>query len=703
MLQNRHYEHMDFDAKLSARFFDTYIEAIDVGRLYFTQADIDGLKKKYRDQLHIRLLKKESMPVAKEVYEIYRTRVKERIAFANKLIDEANFDFKSDKFVHRSRKELGWPKDKTESDVLWANLVEDAFLSETLRREGIEQLAKEQGKVDVLKKEKPIKDKIKLRYKRILEGVLNTDDEEVANYFLSAIAKAYDPHTDYFSAREYDRFRSNIGTGLVGIGAMLQAEEDGATVIKGIVVNGPADKQGELKLNDRVIGVDKDGSGEVVDIMFMKIDKVVELIRGKEGVDVRLKVEPASGGETKFVTIKRGKVEMKDEQAKAQIIDKKMADGTSKRMGIISLPSFYADFGSQNGAYCSVHVEKLLTRLNKENIEGLIFDLRGNGGGSLEEVRRMTGFFIGSGPVVQVKDHRNRIRVQSSSNDKPVYTGPMVVLIDKTSASASEILAGALQDYNRAIVVGDTSTFGKGTVQQPFDIRQMMPFNADRARAGHLKPTIQKFYRAAGSSTQLKGVESDIVLPSIYEGLEIGEKFLPFALKHDEIPAAEGMKKFKKDALFLTELKKRSNKRINASNDFKYVMEDIARTKKLVKENKVSLNKDNRQAEIAKVDERTKTRNKERRERFAKMQAEDMKNLTLYSLTLDDLKNKDSLRKVDLTKEGEDYMRRAKEDLEDLDQTPEWPSRIDSVKREGISILLDLIELSKSKELAKVK
>jgi len=704
MLQNRHYAHNElvFDKKLSARFFDMYLDELDEGRLFLTQEDITDLSEKYRERLHAMLLQKKSMDAANEIYEVYKKRVQQRITYAYELIDKADYKFDSDREVNRSREDSDWFASEEEAEKYWQNLIEDSFLAETLRREKIEKLSLEKGNDSILKNEKPMKEKISLRYKRILNSVVKVDEEDIANYFFSAIAQSYDPHTDYFSAREYDQFRINIGTGLVGIGAQLSSSDDGATKISGIVINGPADKHGELKLNDKIIGVDSKNDGEVTDIMFMSLDKVVTLIRGELDKPVRLKVEPAGGGEVKFITIVRGQVEMKDEQAKAQIIDRKLSDDKTQRLAVLTLPSFYADFGDRDGAFCSIHVENLLKRLNKEKVEGLIFDLRGNGGGSLEEVRRMTGFFTGDGPVVQVKNHKGQIRVQDSDGHAAIWTKPMVVLIDKTSASASEILAGALQDYNRAVIVGDSSTFGKGTVQQPIAVQNFMPFGSDRSRAGHLKPTIQKFYRAAGSSTQMKGVEADIIVPSVLEGYEVGEKYEEHALPHDEIRAAKGLVKLPKEDLHITELAKNSKIRMDSSQDFTYVFEDIDRMKELLKKKTISLNIKKRKEESLAVQEKVKIRNKERIERFEKIRVKDRESFVFYRLSLDDLK-KDELMIEDLDADGDGHMRRTKDEEQDLDETPEWPSRIDAVKREGISILSDLVELSGSKKLAEVE
>lgn len=311
----------------------------------------------------------------------------------------------------------------------------------------------------------------------------------------------------------------------------------------------------------------------------------------------------------------------------------------------------------------------------------------------------MTGFFTGRGPVVQVKNHLGRVEVKDSSHHNPIYNGPMVVLIDKTSASASEILAGALQDYNRAVVVGDTSTFGKGTVQQPMEIRKMMPFMTDARRAGVLKPTIQKFYRVAGSTTQLKGVESDIVLPSLLDAFEVGEKYLDHALEHDNIRRAPGFRELNRGNLFLPVLKQKSLARIGRSQDFTYVAEDAKRMIERRKKNLISLNKEERKKELAEAEVRRNNRNEERRKRFADLVEQDTQNFRFFRLNLADLKLP-NLVEIDRDKDKESYMRQAKDGVADLDDTPDWPSSLDPVKREGISILADLVEATERARMA---
>ncbi|MGB1873749.1 MAG: carboxy terminal-processing peptidase [Akkermansiaceae bacterium] len=704
MLRNSHYERIELDEALGARFFESYIKELDSNKLYFLQDDIDAFREKYGDNLHEFILYQKCMKPAEEIYNLFKERANERIKYAQELLkQEGLFTFDTHREIILDREKASWPGSDEEARQIWKDQVEQALLSEVLRRESIADLAAKQGKDDPLKDKKLPGEMISLRYERILKAVNSADEEDIADRFLSAVAKSYDPHTDYFSESEMERFMSGMKNSLVGIGALLQAEDDGSTKITGIVVGGPADKEGSLKLNDRVVGVDHNNAGTetaMVDIMFEKLDRVVDMIRGKEGVEVRLKVEPADGapGEVKFIVIKRGKVELKDELAKAELIEMNRPDGGKQRLGFIKLPAFYADFQNWK-TRCSTDIEKLVRRLSEEKAQGIILDLRGNGGGSLEEVRRMTGFFTGRGPVVQVKDYKGEVEIKDSSHPDPIFSGPMVVLIDKTSASASEILAGALQDYNRAVVVGDSSSFGKGTVQQPVPIKRMMPIMEDARRAGVLKPTIQKFYRVAGSTTQLKGVESDIVLPSMLDAYEVGEAYLDFALPHDTIKPAPGFVVGNRGHLFLPEVKTKSLERVGKSKDFEYVAEDAERLIKRRAENVISLNKETRKQELDDNEKRRETRNAERRERFSKIAEQDAELFSFYRLNLEDL-GLDQLVELDHEKDKDSYMRKAKDGVADLDDTPEWPSAMDPVKREGIHILADLVEAKERARMA---
>lgn len=701
ILQNGHYARLPFDDDLSKRIFDDFIGDLDPSRLYFEKSDIETLTKKYATELDDLLLSKESMGAATEIYKIYQGRVAERAAVVEELLKDHEFSFNKEEFIERDREKAEWPVDAAEAKNLWRLQLKEALLAETLRRQEIARRAKEQGKENPLKDQPLAKEKISQRYDRFFKTIEGADDEDIANYFLSAVARAHDPHSEYFSARELQQFRVNIQNRLVGIGALLRAEDDGATKIEGIVNNGPADRQGELQLKDRVVGVDSKNDGNWVDIMFMPLDKVVEMIRGEEGVEVGLKVEPAGApaGETRIIVIKREEVTMKDELTTAEVIEYTKGDDAMK-LGVIKMPSFYFD-PEDRDVRVSRDLEILMDRLKKEGIDGLAIDLRGNGGGSLEEVRRITGFFVGAGPVVQIKMTSGHIESLKSPFRKPLYDGPIVVLTDKGSASASEILAGALQDYNRAVVVGESSTYGKGTVQQPLEIGRFMPPLADDDRAGAVKLTIQKFYRVAGSSTQKMGVIPDIILPSVRDALEVGEKYADHALVHDKIRRARDLEPYNRQNLFLSMLADKSSKRVKESKDFSYTVEDAERLEKRMEENKVSLNMEKRKEEIAEADQRRKMRNAERIKRFAELEKEDEESFKMYRLTLDDV-NLDKLPEVNLENDSERHMRQAEDAVADLDDTPEWPSGIDATKREGLSVLRDLVSAVKASKLAGV-
>lgn len=701
ILRNAHYARLPFDDDLSKRIFNDFIGDLDPSRLYFEKADIDLLEKKYATELDNLLLSKESMGAATEIYKKYQARVAERAKAVQELLDEHEFSFATDETIERDREDAKWPENAAEAKDLWRLQLKEALLSETLRRQEIARRAKEQGKENPLKDEPSAKEKIAQRYDRFFKTIEGTDEEDIANYFLSAVARAHDPHSEYFSARELQQFRVNIQNRLVGIGALLRAEDDGATKIEGIVNNGPADRQGELQLKDRVVGVDSKNDGNWVDIMFMPLDKVVEMIRGEEGVSVGLKVEPAGApaGETRIIVIKREEVTMKDELTTAEVIEY-LKDEEKMKLGVIKMPSFYFD-PEDRDVRVSRDLEVLMDRLKKEGIDGLAIDLRGNGGGSLEEVRRITGFFVGAGPVVQIKMTNGHIESLKSPFRKPLYDGPIVVLTDKGSASASEILAGALQDYNRAVVVGESSTYGKGTVQQPIEIGEFMPPLADNDRAGAVKLTIQKFYRVAGSSTQKMGVIPDIILPSVRDALEVGEKYADHALAHDKIRRARDLEPYSRQNLFLSMLADKSSKRVEESKDFAYTVDDAERLEKRMEENTVSLNMEKRKEEITEADQRRKARNGERLKRFAEIQEADEKTFKVYRLTLDDV-DLEKLPEVNLENDSERHMRQAEDAVADLDDTPEWPSGIDATKREGLAVLRDLVSAVKASKLAGV-
>ena len=693
MLQNAHFSHAEFNDEMSQKFLLSYLKEVDPARIYFTKKDVDALMKKYGTEIDDYLLGNETSRLAQELYDAYSSRALKRISRARQLIDQNDMTFTGDEKIARSRKTVDWAKDEQELDALWRNLIADQLLSETLRRESIAKLAKEQGKPDPSLKEKSPKDKLHARYERLQRTVGEADMEDMASSLLGAVSHVYDPHTDYMSAREEEKFMAAMTTSMVGIGALLTAEDDGSTKIAGIVKGGPAEKSGELKLDDRIVAVDSTNSGEMTDILYMGIDKVVDLVRGKVGVPVRLKVEPADNpGHVKIVTIVRQKVEMKDEMASGKIIDLKGKDGKVTRLGILTLPAFYSDL-KEGDVQCAVDVKKILQRMSKENVEGLVVDLRNNGGGSLEEVRKMVGFFTGAGPVVQIKDFRGNVDCKTVSG-KPIFTGPVVVLCNKLSASASEIFAAALADYGRAVIVGDTTSFGKGTVQVPLSVGDYLPYFASRERAGMLKVTVQKFYRIAGGSTQLKGVASDIVLPTASAAFEVGEGVLDYAMPYDEIPKAPHYTKSKDVDKMLPVLKARSESRVSKDKDMQYMKEDIARFRERTLKNSVSLNKAERVKENDELLARKKSIDTERKVRYADMAKDDEETMAIFRLNLEDVK-KDGLQKASIEKDKNDFMIMSEDPTSDLDEAPDYPSGLDPELRESLNIVNDMIDLKK--------
>ncbi|MFT4546126.1 MAG: carboxyl-terminal processing protease [Verrucomicrobiales bacterium] len=700
MLQIHHYSRMDFDDDVSKKLLKTYLGFLDYNRLYFTQSDIDKFEEKYGTKLdEIMVIEDEALQPAKEIYKVYEMRVAERIGKLQAIIDSTDFKFDSDRSMMRRREDAPWAKDAEDADKIWGNIVEGQMLEEHLAQLSKEERYKEKGK-ELPKEEKSIQEIVFERYDRFAKSLESNDQEDICNFFLSALSQVYDPHSEYFSYSELENFQNGMRNFLYGIGALLRMD-DGAAMIEGIVVGGPAAKQGELQLGDRIVGVAQ-GDSEMVDILYMKLQKIVDYIRGEEGSTVRLKVIPADGGaaETKEIVIVRQKVDLKEKLANAKLVEMKDAEGKSKRIGWINLYSFYADM--QGGPTSTTKdVRLLLDRLMKEGMQGLVLDLRGNGGGSLEEAINLTGLFIKRGPVVQAKDWHGKTTFRKSDNRFAVYKGPMIVLTDRSSASASEILAAALQDYNRAVIVGDKSSFGKGTVQTIMPVSRYMPLFADTERAGALKVTIQKFYRIAGGSTQLRGVVPDIILPSYTDALETGEESLDYALPYDEIEARKY--DLSNESLPSKKLGELSAKRIAGSKEYQYMTEDIARLEKQEKKNDISLNLAERRAETTEFKTRRKTRNIERRERFAELAKEEVDRFKVFRLTLDNVEAEElTLAKNGFSPEDDTMLRKKNEDA-DLDDTPEHPNGLKPMKREALDIMSDMIDIEAAQKTAKVE
>jgi carboxyl-terminal processing protease len=714
MLQNHHLSHQEFDGDVSKKLLEGYLDFLDISHIYFTQEDVDKFKSDYETSLDEHILTRNISP-ALDIYYKYEERVKQRVAYAKKVLETKKFTFDSNRNLDLKREKVPWPKNEAAADTLWNDLIEGDLLAERLtdvareeaRKKKAEDRAKAVAEGKEVKPEKPKTEpdetpekRVMKRYERLLEQLAENDQEEIVNYFLSCLAASYDPHTEYMSQQEADNFKISMTHGLVGIGALLSSK-DNIAEIQGIVVGGPADKQGELKLGDKILAVGQGegngGANDWVDIKYMKLQKIVEMIRGTSGTIVRLRVNPAGAddpSEVKVISIVRGPVELKEKLASAEMIQTPEVAGKSSKLGWITLPSFYADM-EDGTVSCTADVQRLLKRLMAEKIEGLVVDLRGDGGGSLEEAIKLTGLFVPKGPVVQAKDWKDNISWRDCENERAVYEGPLIVLTDKASASASEIFAAALQDYRRAVVVGEKSTFGKGTVQTILPVERYMPFFSDKSRAGQLKVTIQKFYRIAGGSTQLKGVIPDIQLPSIRDIMEIGEDSLPHAMPYDTIPPRT-FTYASKNPLPISEIKERVQSRITANPEFQYVMEDTKRLKDRIDKNSISLNEKERQSELNENKARNETRKTDRKARVKDLADKSKETFQQFRLTLDNVDKPGLVKESDFTKEQTTGMRMvANEDDDDnVSAESQFPYGIEPVKLETLHILRDLIELN---------
>jgi len=692
LLEEGHYTRQKLNEDVSKKFLQTYLEMLDFSHLFFTQKDVDELNAKYASSMAGDVLLGNLKP-AFDIYALYTKRVDDRGAKIKELLKQP-IDFKSNATVELSRQKSSWPKDEAEADQLWRGRIANELLQEHLSEHPIE----------------PAPQLVSRRYDRLARNVHEEDKDEQMKLFLDALAQAYDPHSEYLSKADMKNFSINMGLSLVGIGAMLRSE-DGYAKIESLVPGGPAQADGRLKVGDRISAVAQ-GPADYVDVREMRLDKVVEMIRGKKGTHVRLLVIPSDATDPsrrKNVELVRDEIKLKDQEARADIIIRKDENGDPIKLGWLTLPSFYADMDKHQKS-TTRDVLALLKRLKKENIAGLVIDLRRNGGGSLEEALSLTGLFLKSGPIVQTKDYNGSIRVSANPDPGIAYSGPMVVLTSRQSASASEIFAAALQDYGRAVVVGDKNTFGKGTVQTILPIGRFASLLGNHSdEDGALKLTIQKFYRVAGGSTQLHGVASDIVLPSLSDLPEFGEGALKNALPYDEVSKARYTKWSDSHSLFIDQLRRRSEERIKGDREFHYVMEDIDRLRHKLDENRISLNEDLRKKELQDDKLRKETRSKDR---LARNQEEpqiyrvtldtvDKPNLQLimYPGKLAEAKKNGTAPKVDPgaaadTDSDTDLIGGANAD--DDTKTP----AIDPERDEALNILADLVELSRGPKTA---
>jgi carboxyl-terminal processing protease len=584
LLKRHHYSKPPLDDARSVIIYDSYIKLLDPSRSYFTAADIaefDKWKTQFDD-----FLKSGNLEPGFTIYKRYLDRVKQRLDYAlgelNKGVDKIDFSVKEDLLV--DRKDAPWMKNQAELDDLWRKRVKDEVLRQKISGKELKQ----------------VQETLIKRYKNQLARLDQTRAEDIFQAYINTFAQSYDPHTNYLSPDNAENFDINMSLSLEGIGAVLQSDNDQVKIVR-LVPAGPAAKTKQVAPADKIIGVAQ-GNKEMVDVVGWRLDEVVKLIRGPKGSVVRLEVIPASNAPndqtSKIVSITREAVKLEEQAAKKSVLKLKQ-DGRDYKLGIIEIPAFYLDFkayraGDPDYKSTTRDVKKLLTELQKEKVDGVVIDLRNNGGGSLQEATELTSLFIEKGPTVLVRNADGRVDVLEDENPGAFYKGPLALLVNRLSASASEIFAGAMQDYHRALIIGG-QTFGKGTVQT------IQPLNH-----GELKLTLAKFYRVSGQSTQHQGVLPDIAYPSIIDTKEIGESALPEAMPWDTIrpvvkPASDPFKPF------LAQLKAQHEARSDKDAEFVYIRDRLALTQKLMNEKTVSLNEQQRRARHDEIEPKQQT------------------------------------------------------------------------------------------------
>ncbi|MBP88198.1 MAG: tail-specific protease [Planctomycetaceae bacterium] len=579
LIESEHLSRHALDDEISMRAIKSFLEGFDPRKMYFLQSDIDEFMKKDRSlDDDVRQAK---LGFARDVFDRYMQRLNERVTLVEELLAEQH-DFKVDEEIITDPEALIYPSDAAEARERWRKLIKLNLL--TFKADGEE--------------EAEARRKIGRRYQSLKKRWGQTDSDELLERFLTAVTSSYDPHTTYMSPTTLENFRILMRLNLEGIGAALQISDEGYTVVSKVIPGGAADKDGRLKPDDRIVSVGQGDTGEMVDVVDMKLNDVVQLIRGKAGTIVRLGTQSGGAGETSVYDITRAKIELADSAAKSRVIQRgQKPDGEAYNFGIIDLPSFYMDMEAardeQNEFRSTTRdVRRILSDFRSKNVDAVVLDLRQNGGGSLTEAITLTGLFIDQGPVVQVKDWANRKQSFNDLEPGMAWDGPFVVLTSKFSASASEILAGAIQDYHRGLIIGDESTHGKGTVQSLLDIGSLMFRIPNPPNLGALKITQQQFYRPNGDSTQKRGVLPDIVLPSLTNEIGMGEAELDYAVDFDRIETAKFNSYNMVAANSLQRLRTHSEKRITESEEYKKELARIERYQRLKDEKSISLNEE---------------------------------------------------------------------------------------------------------------
>ena len=595
IINRYHYKKANIGDSLSSVILDNYISMLDRNKMYFLQSDMDKFEN-YRKSIDDDLFDGNLDP-AYDVFNTYKNRVTERVEYLLNKLDEG-FDYSLDEYYTPDRSDTSWAETNDELDELWRKRIKNDALNLKLTGKEWDKI------VETLSK----------RYKSFHKAILQYKPEDVFQLYMNAFAEAIDPHTSYFSPRTSENFNIQMSLSLEGIGASLRTENDYTKVVN-IIHGGPAFKSGELKKNDKIIAVGQGKDGELVDVIGWRIDDVVQKIRGKKGTTVRLLVEKADAGAdvpADTITLVRDKVKLEEQAAKKKVINIE-EEGTTFKLGIIDVPTFYIDFegrreGDRNYKSTTRDVRKLLNELKEEKVDGVIIDLRNNGGGSLQEAIDLTGLFIKDGPVVQVRNKDGSIDVGVDKNSDIAYEGPLAVMVNRYSASASEIFSGAIQDYGRGIVIGE-NTYGKGTVQNLYDLNKFLV--GTDSDLGQLKLTIAKYYRVNGHSTQNKGVVPDIILPSEIDPEEFGESSNESALPWDQIASSE-YTPFAAISGLIPGLIKEHKERVKNNQEFQYILEDIREYDEKKEQKRYSLNEEIRKAEKENQEAKRENRDEQR-------------------------------------------------------------------------------------------
>ena len=594
MVQKFHISQHPIDDQISGKLLDRFVKSLDPQKLYFLQSDIDELSK-YKTTLDD-LIKAGNTQFAYDVWAIYLQRIERQMEIAHKLIDTKH-DFTIDESIEIDADKIAWSKTEDELNDRWRRRVKFELINARLDNEDLAS-GKHKPKAGPGRKEAsttPVdpQERLHKRYRMLQKAVRETEDGDKLEMYLSSLTHCFDPHSSYMSPQSQEEFEIAIALNLDGIGASLQSE-DGFTIVREIVKPGAASEDGRLKAGDKIVAVGQE-TGEMVDILEMKLNKVVRMIRGKRGTKVRLQVKKGDTGEVVLYELTRKKIELTNAEVKGEIIEAdKRIPGRKGRIGVINIPSFYRDFkafseGVENAKSTARDVQAVLQRFQKEGgVDVVVVDLRTNGGGALSEAIDVSGLFIDKGPIVQVKEQNGRIKSHDDDIEGVSYSGPLVVICNKLSASASEIFAGVIKDYQRGIIVGDTTTHGKGTVQNVMPVTSGMFLN--RTDRGALKLTIQQFYRVNGDSTQKDGVKSDIVLPSLIDKMDLGESSLDNALEFDRIPPASHASADMASEKLISLLRDRSDRRVNADAKFQEIKKDIERYVDRKNRKSISLN-----------------------------------------------------------------------------------------------------------------